>query len=86
MIERRPRCMQLKLLLSKVQTRQVRGPLDVDISSICYDSRQAKPGALFVAMRGGRVDGHEYVEQAGRTRGGGRDGGGVRAQGSRRRA
>ena len=44
--------MQLKLLLSKVPTREVRGSLDVEITSICYDSRQAAPGALFVAMRG----------------------------------
>ena len=56
--------MQLKLLLSKAETRQVRGPLDVEITSICYDSRQAKPGALFVALRGAHVDGHRYVQQA----------------------
>lgn len=56
--------MQLKLLLSKASTRQISGPLDVEITSICYDSRQVRAGALFVAMRGGRVDGHKYVEQA----------------------
>jgi UDP-N-acetylmuramoyl-tripeptide--D-alanyl-D-alanine ligase len=28
------------------------------------DSRQTVPGGLFVAVRGERVDGHEYVEQA----------------------
>ena len=56
--------MQLKLLLSKAKTREIRGPLDVEISTICYDSRKAKPGALFVAMRGGHVDGHDYVSQA----------------------
>ena len=42
----------------------VRGRDDVEITSICYDSRQAKPGALFVAMRGEHVDGHDYVAQA----------------------
>ena len=56
--------MQLKLLLSKANTRQIQGPLDVEISSICYDSRQAKAGALFVALRGSQVDGHSYVGQA----------------------
>ena len=56
--------MQLKLLLSKAKTRQIHGPVDVEISSICYDSRQVKAGALFVAMRGIQVDGHRYVSQA----------------------
>ncbi len=56
--------MQLKLLLSRLNTLHVHGPLDVEISAICYDSRQVKPGALFVAMRGNQVDGHSYVAQA----------------------
>ncbi len=56
--------MQLKALLSRIPTRTVRGRDDVEITSICYDSRQAKPGSLFVAMRGEHVDGHDYVAQA----------------------
>ncbi len=44
--------------------RAVTGPTDVEITSICYDSRQAKPGALFVALQGEQVDGHDYVGQA----------------------
>ena len=56
--------MQLQALLSKVPTRSVRGSLDVEITSVCYDSRQAKPGALFVALRGERVDGHDYLAPA----------------------
>ncbi len=56
--------MQLKLLLSKLPTRAVRGSLDIEITSICYDSRKVNPGALFVAMRGGSVDGHQYINKA----------------------
>ena len=56
--------MQLQALLSKVPTRAARGPLDTEITSLCYDSRQAKPGALFVALRGEKVDGHDYLAQA----------------------
>ena len=56
--------MQLRLLLSKVSTRQIHGSPDVEITSICYDSRQAKAGSLFVALRGERVDGHQYIDQA----------------------
>lgn len=57
--------MQLRHLLSKVSSvRQVRGLTDVEITSVCHDSRQAAPGALFVARRGGRTDGHDFLAQA----------------------
>ena len=34
------------------------------ISSVEFDSRQIRPGALFVALAGERVDGHDYVAAA----------------------
>ena len=34
------------------------------ITEACIDSRQAIPGALFIALAGERVDGHDYVEDA----------------------
>jgi len=37
---------------------------DVDISGISIDSRGVKPGYLFVAMQGGSVDGHSYIQKA----------------------
>ncbi len=37
---------------------------DVRISGISIDSRAVKPGHLFVAMKGGTVDGHTYIQQA----------------------
>ena len=56
--------MQLALLLSRLKTRRVRIPNDLDIRAICYDSRQVTEGSLFVALRGERVDGHKYISQA----------------------
>ena len=56
--------MQLKLLLSRASTRQVHGSLDVEISSLCYDSRQATRGALFFAVRGARINGHDFLSDA----------------------
>jgi UDP-N-acetylmuramoyl-tripeptide--D-alanyl-D-alanine ligase len=38
--------------------------LDQPISRTVIDSRQAEPGALFVALAGERRDGHEYVADA----------------------
>src|SRR5258708_389846 len=56
--------MLLKTLLSKIGTIDVEGPQDCDITSITYDSRHVKPGGLFVALRGEKVDGHQYILQA----------------------
>ena len=38
--------------------------LDTRPSAIAYDSRQVKPGAIFVALRGVRADGARFVPQA----------------------
>lgn len=37
---------------------------DVDITAVVIDSRDAVPGALFVAIAGDRVDGHEYAAES----------------------
>ena len=34
------------------------------VESLCYDSRQASPGALFFALRGARLDGAQFAAQA----------------------
>ncbi|KTD02972.1 UDP-N-acetylmuramoyl-tripeptide--D-alanyl-D-alanine ligase [Legionella feeleii] len=34
------------------------------LTGICIDSRQVKPGNLFVALRGERFDGHDFMEEA----------------------
>jgi len=39
-------------------------PANPLIADVVYDSRQARPGALFVAMHGGTTDGNRYVENA----------------------
>src|SRR5256885_894405 len=56
--------MQLKTLIAHVKTLQINGPTDRDIVSIAYDSRRVKKGSLFVALRGEKVDGHEFIQQA----------------------
>lgn len=40
---------------------------DVEIRSIEFDSRQVRPGALYVAVKGGRHDGHDFIEDAARA-------------------
>jgi UDP-N-acetylmuramoyl-L-alanyl-D-glutamate--2,6-diaminopimelate ligase len=37
---------------------------NVEITGIAINSRAVKPGYLFVAMKGGSVDGHDYIQKA----------------------
>ncbi|MFN2448555.1 MAG: UDP-N-acetylmuramoyl-L-alanyl-D-glutamate--2,6-diaminopimelate ligase [Candidatus Baltobacteraceae bacterium] len=46
------------------QNTRVIGARDVSISSIAIDSREVMPGALFIAMRGERSDGHRFIASA----------------------
>lgn len=43
---------------------QIVGEPDGEVFSICTDSRQAAPGALFFALQGEQTDGHRFVAQA----------------------
>jgi len=56
--------MLLSQLTSALPSILERSPGDPDILSIEHDSRQVTPGALFVARRGGTVDGHQFIPQA----------------------
>jgi UDP-N-acetylmuramoyl-L-alanyl-D-glutamate--2,6-diaminopimelate ligase len=55
--------MRLSQLVAELPAADVLGP-DVDVSAICYDSRRAGPGALFVAVPGFRADGHDHIGEA----------------------
>ncbi len=51
-------------LLQGVPYRAAGGDWEAVIGGIAYDSRRVKPGDLFVAVRGFKTDGHEYIRQA----------------------
>ncbi|MDA8442333.1 MAG: UDP-N-acetylmuramoyl-L-alanyl-D-glutamate--2,6-diaminopimelate ligase [Peptococcaceae bacterium] len=40
------------------------GNINIEITSICYDSRMVKPGALFVCIPGLKADGHSFATKA----------------------
>ena len=46
--------------------RLVRGDADLAVSGVVADSRRAKPGSLFVCLRGEHCDGHDFVGDAAR--------------------
>lgn len=54
----------LKDILYKVNLTSSAGDMTRSINSICFDSREVNNDTLFVAVRGTRVDGHKYIDQA----------------------
>src|SRR5881296_3667267 len=56
--------MQLKTLLSATPIRQIIGPVDRPVENISYDSRRVQRNTLFVALRGEKTDGHQFIAQA----------------------
>jgi UDP-N-acetylmuramoyl-L-alanyl-D-glutamate--2,6-diaminopimelate ligase len=56
--------MQLKVLARAIAPGRVIGSLDREVESIAYDSRRVQGNTLFVAIRGEKSDGHQFVDQA----------------------
>src|SRR5580765_1264488 len=56
--------MQLKVLGRALTPHRVIGTLDREVESIAYDSRRVQSNTLFVAIRGEKSDGHQFVDQA----------------------
>ena len=55
---------ELKDILYKVSLTSSYGDMSVDVTGICFDSRQVKPGFLFIAVKGTTSDGHDYISKA----------------------
>lgn len=53
--------MKLKELIQDLEITTVKGDQDPSIGNITFDSREVQKGDLFVAIRGTRVDGHDYL-------------------------
>ncbi len=56
--------MRLTKLLHNTEIVKSRGDLSREIKGISHDSREIKPGYLFVAIRGEQFDGHDFINEA----------------------
>lgn len=57
--------MKLEKLMTELKIIKIRNNQpDCDIKKICYNSREALPGSLFVAIPGYVTDGHQYIGKA----------------------
>jgi UDP-N-acetylmuramoyl-L-alanyl-D-glutamate--2,6-diaminopimelate ligase len=51
-------------LIAEIASEGSAGTSDALITGIEYDSRRVRPGAVFVAMRGGTTDGNRFIDKA----------------------
>lgn len=56
--------MKFSDLVSKISCVRERSDGDAEVTGICYDSRNVSPGQVFVAIKGGTHDGHDFIPQA----------------------
>jgi UDP-N-acetylmuramoyl-L-alanyl-D-glutamate--2,6-diaminopimelate ligase len=59
-----PEARPLGALLVDLAIERSSGVPGLPITTVCYDSREAVPGSLFVALRGGYTDGHTHLDDA----------------------
>lgn len=55
---------KLQDILYKVHLKQVQGSTSVDVAGIEIDSRKVAAGFVFVAIRGEKSDGHQFIDKA----------------------
>ena len=56
--------MKLKNLLVGIDNLKAKGNLEIEITNLDKDSRNIKEKGLFIAIKGFKQDGHEYVQKA----------------------
>ena len=56
--------MKLEYILKGIETERADGAQDLEITDITSDSRQCRPGCLFIAIPGFDSDGHDYIAKA----------------------
>ena len=55
--------MKLKDLISDIDILHTEGDLEVEITHLTLDSRTAGLGSMFFAVRGAKIDGHNFIDE-----------------------
>lgn len=56
--------MKLSTIIGNLQPKVITGDSEIDITGVNIDSRQVKPGNLFIAVKGTVSNGHQYIAKA----------------------
>lgn len=58
------RSLSLNFICKAVSGKMENSREDITVDSVCTDTRKIKPGCLFIALKGDRFDGHDFIESA----------------------
>jgi UDP-N-acetylmuramoyl-L-alanyl-D-glutamate--2,6-diaminopimelate ligase len=53
----------LKEILERIKIAEMLGKSDIEVEELCFDSRKAGKGSAFVAVKGTKTDGHEFINE-----------------------
>lgn len=56
--------MELYKLLKDIDYMIINGDINIDITSVCYDSRKAQKNSVFICINGNKVNGHDFINEA----------------------
>ncbi|MTI66574.1 MAG: UDP-N-acetylmuramoyl-L-alanyl-D-glutamate--2,6-diaminopimelate ligase [Firmicutes bacterium] len=56
--------MKLNKLIDSLNPVYIKGEKDRDITNIYYDSRKVTDNSIFIAIKGFKVDGHDFIKEA----------------------
>ena len=56
--------MLLKELIKEIENLNVRGSTNIKVNNVSKNSSEIKPGDLFVAIKGSKSDGHDFINDA----------------------
>ena len=56
--------MRLKEFLALEEVEEADGNLNQEVSGLAYNSRSVRPGEVFFAVPGEKLDGHDFIPQA----------------------
>lgn len=56
--------MKLAELIADVEVKEIIGSEQLNISGVAFNSREVRPGNIFVCITGFKTDGHKYAEDA----------------------
>ena len=56
--------MELKKILIGIEGLKAKGNLDIEVTGLDSNSKNIKPGDMFIAIKGFNTDGHTYINDA----------------------